>query len=206
MRLIGGGNMPRIDDERTLWLAANVLPHEATLRSWLRSQRLINADVEDILQETYAAVAALERVDHIRESRSYLFSVARRLMVRCLRRKRVISIDAMAEIDLSELQTDEPSPETQADAGEELRRVLEQIDTLPAKCRRAFLLRKIDGLSQAQIAAEMGIAESTVEKHLGKALRLLLALCGRTQTDEARPNVPPVMKLRDVTTTRKTRY
>jgi RNA polymerase sigma factor (sigma-70 family) len=206
MRLTGGGDMRRIDDERALWLAANVLPHEATLRSWLRSQRLINADVEDILQETYAAVAALERVDHIRESRSYLFSVARRLMVRCLRRKRVISIDAMAEIDLSELQTDEPSPETQADSGEELRRVLEQIDTLPAKCRRAFLLRKIDGLSQAQIAAEMGIAESTVEKHLGKALRLLLALCGRTQTDEARPNVPPVMKLRDVTTTRKTRY
>jgi RNA polymerase sigma factor (sigma-70 family) len=206
MRLIGGGNMHRIDDERALWLAANVLPHEATLKSWLRSQRLINADVEDILQETYAAVAALEHVDHIRESRSYLFSVARRLMVRCLRRKRVISIDAMAEIDLSELQTDEPSPETQADSGEELRRVLEQIDTLPAKCRRAFLLRKIDGLSQAQIAAEMGIAESTVEKHLGKALRLLLALCGRTQTDESRPTVPPVMKLRDVTTTRKTRY
>jgi RNA polymerase sigma factor (sigma-70 family) len=198
--------MRRIDDERALWLATNVLPHEATLRSWLRSQRLINADVEDILQETYAAVAALERVDHIRESRSYLFSVARRLMVRCLRRKRVISIDAMAEIDLSELQTDEPSPETQADAGEELRRVLEQIDTLPAKCRRAFLLRKIDGLSQAQIAAEMGIAESTVEKHLGKALRLLLALCGRTQTDKPRPNVPPVMKLLDVSTTRKTRY
>jgi RNA polymerase sigma-70 factor (ECF subfamily) len=198
--------MRRIDDERALWLATNVLPHEATLRSWLRSQRLIDADVEDILQETYAAVAALECVDHIRESRSYLFSVARRLMVRCLRRKRVISIDAMAEIDLSELQTDEPSLETQADSGEELRRVLEQIDTLPAKCRRAFLLRKIDGLSQAQIAAEMGIAESTVEKHLGKALRLLLALCGRAQTDESRPNVAPVMKMRDVTTTRKTRY
>jgi RNA polymerase sigma-70 factor (ECF subfamily) len=197
--------MRRIDDERALWLAANVLPHEAVLRSWLRSHRLIDADIDDILQETYAAIASLERVDHIRESRTYLFSVARRLMVRCLRRKRVISIDAMAEIDLGELQTDEPSLEAQADSSEELRRVFEQIDTLPAKCRRAFLLRKLDGLSQAQIAAEMGIAESTVEKHLGKALRILMALCGRALTADSRPTAP-AMKRRDVKTTRKTRY
>jgi RNA polymerase sigma factor (sigma-70 family) len=198
--------MRRIDDERALWLATNVLPHEAVLRSWLRSHRLINADVEDILQETYAALAGLERVDHIRESKTYVFSVARRLMVRCLRRKRVISIDAMAEIDLGELQTDEPSLEAQADSGEELRRVIEQINTLPAKCRRAFLLRKVDGLSQAQIAAEMGIAESTVEKHLGKALRLLMALCGRTPRADSPPNAPTAAKRRDVKKTRKTRY
>jgi len=197
--------MRRIDDERALWLAANVLPHEAVLRSWLRSHRLIDADVDDILQETYAAIASLERVDHIRETRTYLFSVARRLMVRCLRRKRVISIDAMAEIDLGELQTDEPSLEAQADSSEELRRVFEQIDTLPAKCRRAFLLRKLDGLSQAQIAAEMGIAESTVEKHLGKALRMLIVLCGRALTADSRATAPAT-KRRDVKTTRKTRY
>jgi RNA polymerase sigma factor (sigma-70 family) len=198
--------MRRIDEERALWLAQNVLPHEAMLRSWLRSNRLINADVEDILQETYAAIACLERVDHIRESRTYVFSVARRLMVRCLRRKRVISIDAMAEIDLNALQTNEPSLESQADSDEELRRVVAQIDTLPAKCRRAFLLRKVDGLSQAQIAAEMGIAESTVEKHLGKALRLLMALCGRAGTTDSPPTALPAKKRRDAKTTRKSRY
>jgi RNA polymerase sigma factor (sigma-70 family) len=198
--------MRRIDDERALWLALNVLPHETMLRSWLRSNRLINADVEDILQETYAAIASLERVDHIRESRTYVFSVAKRLMVRCLRRKRVISIDAMAEIDLNALQTDEPSLESQADSGEELRRVVEQINTLPAKCRRAFLLRKVDGLSQAQIAAEMGIAESTVEKHLGKALRLLMTLCGRADTTDSPSAALPASKRRHVKTTQKSRY
>jgi RNA polymerase sigma-70 factor (ECF subfamily) len=176
------------------------------LRSWLRSHRLINADVEDIVQETYAALASLDRVDHIRDSRTYLFSVARRLMVRCLRRKRVISIDAMAEVDLSELQTDEPSPEAQADSGRELRRVAEQIETLPAKCRRAFLLRKVDGLSQAQIAAEMGISENTVEKHLGKALRLLMTLCGRSAPAEAQRQLSAAMKRRDVRARRTTRY
>lgn len=36
------------------------------------------------------------------------------------------------------------------------------------------MLRKIDGLSQREIASRMNISESTVEKHLAKALRLLM--------------------------------
>lgn len=171
--------MSGLDTDRALWISAHVLPHEGSLRGWLRSHRLIDADIGDIVQETYAALASLERVDHIRDPRTYMFSVAHNLMLRCLRRKRVISIDAMAEIELSELQSDEPSPETQADSDHELRQVAAQIATLPAKCQQAFLLRKVDGLSQAEIAAEMGISENTVEKHLGKALRTLMQLCGR---------------------------
>ena len=171
--------MARVESDRVAWICANVLPHEGALRSWLRSQRLIEADVGDIVQETYAALASLERVDHIEDARVYMFSVARNLMLRGLRRKRLLSIDAMAEMELSELQSNEPPLEMQADSGRELQRVAEQLEALPPQCRRAFLLRKVDGLSQAQIAAEMGISESTVEKHLGKALRMLLRLCGR---------------------------
>lgn len=171
--------MARVNSDRVAWLCANVLPHENALRAWLRARRLIDADISDIVQETYAALASLEHVDHIVDTKAYMFSVARHLMLRCLRGKRVQSIDAMAEIEISELQSDEPSLEMQADSGRELQRVAEHLETLPPKCRRAFLLRKVDGLSQAQIAAEMGISESTVEKHLGKALRLLLKLFGR---------------------------
>ena len=79
--------------------------------------------------------------------------------------------------------------ERQADSGRELQRVAEQLETLPRKCRQAFLLRKVDGMSQAQIAAEMGISENTVEKHLAKALRLLLRLCGRERAEGASPAV-----------------
>lgn len=198
--------MGQINDGRAKWLAASVLPHEGMLRSWLRSHRLISADVEDIVQESYAALAALDRVDHIRDVRTYMFSVARRLMLRAMRRRRVISIDAMAEIDLSDLQTDEPSLEAQADSGHELSRVAEQIDQLPAKCRRAFLLRKIDGLSQAEIAATMGISESTVEKHLGKALRFLMDRCGREPLDREQSAQVARLRMRNVKANRRTQY
>jgi RNA polymerase sigma factor (sigma-70 family) len=171
--------MARVETDRVAWICANVLPHEGALRSWLRSHRLIEADICDIVQETYAALVSLESVAHIEDARLYMFSVARNLMLRTLRRRPPLSIHAMAEIELSELESDEPSLEQQADSGRELERVAEQLEVLPPQCRRAFLLRKVDGLSQAQIAAEMGISESTVEKHLGKALRMILKLCGR---------------------------
>ncbi len=42
----------------------------------------------------------------------------------------------------------------------------------PTQCRRVFVLKKIYGLSQEEIAAELGIAQSTVEKHIAKGLLL----------------------------------
>src|SRR3546814_20595048 len=56
---------------------------------------------------------------------------------------------------------------------EELARLHEILQTLPPKCRQAFELKKFQDFSQRRIAEHMGIAESTVEKHLAKALRLV---------------------------------
>ena len=46
------------------------------------------------------------------------------------------------------------------------------VNQLPPKCRNVFVLRMIDGLSQRAIGERLGIAVSTVEKHLAKGLRL----------------------------------
>src|SRR3546814_8597110 len=54
-----------------------------------------------------------------------------------------------------------------------LARLHEILQTLPPKCRQAFELKKFQDFSQRRIAEHMGIAESTVEKHLAKALRLV---------------------------------
>ena len=44
---------------------------------------------------------------------------------------------------------------------------------LPARCRRVFFLARFDGLSQPQIAAELGIGITTVYKDLKAALAAL---------------------------------
>ena len=81
---------------------------------------------------------------------------------------------AIGDIDLLGAASDDPSPERQAASRQELRRVTSLIAALPAKCREAFTLRKVEGLSQRDIALRMAISESTVEKHIGRALRTLM--------------------------------
>lgn len=49
----------------------------------------------------------------------------------------------------------------------------QEIDKLPPKCRRAFILSRYDDLSYKEIAAEMEISTKTVEKHISKALKIL---------------------------------
>jgi RNA polymerase sigma-70 factor (family 1) len=47
------------------------------------------------------------------------------------------------------------------------------IDTLPEKCRQAFMLNHYGSLGYKAIALEMGISVKTVEKHISKALQVL---------------------------------
>ncbi|MCD9033410.1 sigma-70 family RNA polymerase sigma factor [Luteimonas sp. Y-2-2-4F] len=165
--------------ERADWLAAQVLPHEAALRAWLGARMGVSVDVDDVVQEAYAVLATLDDVSHIRRPRSYLFATARSLVLQQLRRARIVPIEAVAEVErLGELR-DDATPERNAVSGEELRRVDALIRSLPRKCREAFVLRRLDGLPQREIARRMGVSENTVEKHIGKALRLLADALGR---------------------------
>src|SRR3546814_4149962 len=77
------------------------------------------------------------------------------------------------------MEHDERWPDRHARACQELRRIGALIAALPAKCREAFVLRKVQGLSQREIAGRMRISENTVEKHVGKGLRLLMRSLAR---------------------------
>lgn len=161
-------------DERARWLAAQVLPHEPALRAWLSRRLGAGLEVDDVVQEAYAVLVELPDVAHIREPRAYFFTTARSVVLQYVRRSRIVAIETVAEIDLLGIEHDEHTPDRHAVAGQELRRIAGLIATLPAKCREAFVLRKVQGLSQRQIATRMEISENTVEKHVGKGLRLLM--------------------------------
>ena len=54
------------------------------------------------------------------------------------------------------------------------------LDDLPPRCRQVVVLRKIDGLSQKEVARQMGVTTETVENQVAKGMRLLAqALGGR---------------------------
>lgn len=67
----------------------------------------------------------------------------------------------------------------------EAKELAKQIDTvlssLPEKCRQVFILSRKDKFSNKEIAEQMKISVSTVEKHIVKALKILRHSVGNYQ-------------------------
>ena len=173
--------------ERTTWLSREILPHEPVLRAWLRRRRVAGLEPDDIVQETYAVLAGLPSVAHIQSPRAYAFQTAQSIILRHLRRARVVRIDAIGDATQLDMALDDPSPERQTASRQDLKLALAIINEMPPKRREAFMLRKLEGLSQREIARRMGISESTVEKHIGHALHRLMDAMKGARRDGGNP-------------------
>jgi len=90
-----------------------------------------------------------------------------------LRRGRVVSIEAVGDMDALNVLVDEISPERRLSARQELRRLTDAFDRLPDRCREVVWLRRVERLSQKEVAARLGITEKTVEKHIAKGMQLI---------------------------------
>lgn len=172
--------MSTLSGERRAWLVKNVLPNEPALRRWLARRKVAGLDIDDVVQETYATLVELDSVAHIVNPRTYTFSIAYSIILQHVRHCRVVSLASLAEWERRRVDTDDDlSAEQRVSDHEELQLIAERMGLLPQKCRQAFSLRKVEGLTQKEVAQRMGISEGTVEKHISKALKILAAAVGR---------------------------
>lgn len=142
------------------------------------------AEAEDVVQEAY--VRAFERLAGFNGPNGFGAWLSRitanEALGRLRRRGRVVTLDdwrgdaredAIAGIET--MPSSEPGPERLA-ASAELRRLIEEaVDALPDDFRTVFVMRAVEGLSVAETAASLGIAEATVKTRLHRARRLLRA-------------------------------
>ena len=178
--------MVRASDERALWLSRFVLQHEPALRAWLSHRRPAGLEIDDIVQETYARLITVESVAGISNVRNYMFQTAYSVMVSHIRRSKVVSFQAVNDLDELGASTHESSPEDQVADRDELRRLAQSIATLPGKIRDVFILRRVSGLSQREVAGKLGLSESTVEKHMSRGIFLLMDLISHSGNDTTR--------------------
>lgn len=175
-------NLP--SNDRARWLAHHVVPHERAIRSWL-ARRTHDLDIDDIVQEMYARLASLADAENIQNPRQYAAQTAISIALNLARRARVVPMIPIGDFEELGLASLEPSPERAVNSQEELRELENTLQELPPLCRKAFLLRRVDGLSQKEVADKLGISVKTVEKYMARSVRFLIEIYGRGGTGSA---------------------
>ena len=151
--------------------AAFVQAQRAPLYAFLRARCNSAEDAEDIAQD------CMERLMRYRshaedELRLLLYRIARNRLADRGRSPHAAPHLPLAEQDLpSEAPFSTPGPLRQAESGQMLNTLRQALLKLPERCREAYLLNRINGMSYSQIARHRGITAKTVEKHVARALQ-----------------------------------
>ncbi|HEY1125676.1 MAG TPA: sigma-70 family RNA polymerase sigma factor [Sphingobium sp.] len=139
---------------------------------------------EDLLQELWLRISD-RPVGPVGNALSYLYRAANNLMIDRHRAERQARLrdQNWTETFAGDEAAPDPSAEEVLISREEWRRMnatLAAVGERPAYCLRRF---RLDGVSQRDIAAELGVSLSTVESDLRRAYAALLA--ARRQSDDA---------------------
>ncbi len=155
--------------------------HNRSLVSYLSMRLRSLHEAKEVAQEAYVRVLQLD--EHGAESflKAYLFKVATNLAIDRLR-QRGRRHRYEEDVPTDELETGLEEPSRRALAQEQLGALIAGLEELAPKCREAFLLYRLDGVSQQEIAARLGVTERMVRNYVTHAL-----LYCRLRADGATP-------------------
>ena len=153
------------------WFQDEVQPHGPSLKAWLRGRFPAVRDVDDVVQESYLRIWQARARQPIDSAKAFLFRIARNLALDTLRHERHSPIHAVTELSRLIVLEDKPDAAATAARQQEIDLLVEAIDGLPARCREIFILRKLRGVSQKDIAARLGLSEQTVQVQAARGLR-----------------------------------
>ena len=157
---------PNLVDMEGIYLELRVTLVRYAARFFKRSE-----EAEDVVQEAFVKVIQAQRERAIHSPKSYLFRVARNLSLAHINKSTYKLTDEVGDVlNESELLMSK-TLEEQYETQESFDIFCRAVRALPLKCRRAFVMCRVYGLSQKEAAARMGIGLGTVEAHLARGTR-----------------------------------
>ena len=158
--------MPQSDAEQSRWFSEEVHPHEPALRAYLHGCFPTLQDIDDLVQEAYARLIRAHNAGQVGHPRAYLFATARNAALDLFRRGKIVSIEALADIERLSVLDGGPDAAEQASHDQEIEILHEAIRLLPDRCRQILTRRRLRGQSHREIAEALGISEHTVNAQL----------------------------------------
>ena len=127
-------------------------------------------EIEDVVQEAFVKVLEAQGDRTIDSIDAYLFRTARNIALNTLSKSDNRLTDALGDLlSESELAASR-SLEDDYESRQQFELFCESLVALPKRCQQAFVLRRVYGFSQAEIAQRMQISVNTVEMHLAKGV------------------------------------
>jgi RNA polymerase sigma factor (sigma-70 family) len=145
--------------------------NETILKRFLRRFMSNFHDVEDICQETILRALEAEKSREINEPRAFLFGVTKNIVRKKLDKESRTVIDFIEDFTPQEYLAEEPGVEETIDSRRQMQIFTAAVATLPQQCQRVFVMKKVYGYSHKEIAKQLGISISTVEKHVATGLK-----------------------------------
>ena len=151
-------------------LRAAYLDHYAGLVGYLRARTGSLQDAEDLAQDVYVRLMRMPDHARVTEMAPFLFKTARNIFIDHVRKANRRHRHHQHVLDLCET-IDEKCPERIMLGRNGLQAVLRRLEVpgISATTRDIFLLHKLLGLKQREIAALRGVCIATVENHVGRA-------------------------------------
>ncbi|MBU1375096.1 MAG: sigma-70 family RNA polymerase sigma factor [Alphaproteobacteria bacterium] len=150
-----------------------------SLLLFLAARTRCMATAEDLIQDLYLKIAALDGGTDVRAPSALLYRMAANILVdhvRSSQRSSRRNSDWRQETRTvmgGEDVVDEPAADEVLAAKQRVRLLADAVAELPLQMRRAFRLHKLEGLSQAQTAQAMGVSVKMIEQHIQAAIRNL---------------------------------
>jgi RNA polymerase sigma factor (sigma-70 family) len=154
-------------------LAEEAAPMRCWLTRYFRRRIRNEAEVEDMVQEVFARIVARDSEEPIEHLGGYVLKIASSVLIDQSRRGSS-KLSALHVAFDSELHgEDEIDPERVLGGRQDLRAVTEALLSLPERTRTIFILRRLEARKHQEIARQLGISVSAVEKHMLRAIQHL---------------------------------
>jgi RNA polymerase sigma-70 factor (ECF subfamily) len=159
-------------------LAAEAEPLRLTLGRYFRRRVTDEAEVDDLVQEVFTRLVTRARGGPVKNIGGYVFQIAASVLADRHRRRSARHAQAHVTFNPEWHAGQDVDPLQILSAKQELRAALAALLSLPERTRTIFLLVRIDGCRQGDIAQQLGISVSAVEKHLARAIQYMSEMIG----------------------------
>ncbi|MFT3790393.1 MAG: sigma-70 family RNA polymerase sigma factor [Rudaea sp.] len=147
---------------------------------FLRAHAHSEEDAQDVAQESLSRLVRYKDTQPAESWKTLLYRIAVNVAhdrSRWDRRRHATEHAPLDEIEFS-MPSPDPPHEDMVSRQQELARIGAVIRRLPPRCQEVYLLSRVEGMKNAEIAKHCGISLKAVEAHMTKAMAIVRQALG----------------------------